>query len=186
MLSYLKYLVQLLLSPLNGWEDLADTNPDSEKLLRRGFYPLLAITAATEFIGLFYNKGIGIDVFIIRAIIDLGAFSVALYLSRLVMEAFVRPLIASADAEVARNRLSVAVLMAFGEMLLIQILRNALQADITILKFMPLYIILILYKAEQYLNIKPDEILRFTLLASLATLAVPALISYILSLILLG
>ena len=43
MLTLLRYIIQLILSPKNGWEDLAQTNPDPDVLLTKGVYPLLGI-----------------------------------------------------------------------------------------------------------------------------------------------
>ena len=48
MLTLLRYIIQLILSPQNGWDDIADTNPDPDTLLRKGVYPLLGIAAVTE------------------------------------------------------------------------------------------------------------------------------------------
>lgn len=185
MLAYIKYLIQLLLAPSRGWQDVASSRPSPETLLRRGFYPLLALTAVMEFCGLFYNKGLSWDVFIIRAVIDFGAYFVALYIARVIFELYLKPMVPSAEPEEVRRRGVVLILLALGEMLLVQIICNALQADITILKFLPLYVVLILYKGASFIGVKADAVMGFTLLAAGATVVVPELISYLLSLILL-
>ena len=58
MLEYLKYLVQLLLSPARGWEDISAKSPDPEEMTRKGLYPLIGIAAVSEFCAFFYLKGL--------------------------------------------------------------------------------------------------------------------------------
>ena len=55
MVQYLKNLLQLVLLPFRGWEDVSATLSDPERLLRDGYYPLLGIAANTEFVRLFYH-----------------------------------------------------------------------------------------------------------------------------------
>lgn len=45
MRRYLKYLFQLILSPGNGWEDIAIADDNPQSIASRGFYPLIAIAA---------------------------------------------------------------------------------------------------------------------------------------------
>jgi len=54
MFAFLKYLIQLLLSPSHGWEDLETRDPDPEEMTRSGLYPLMGIAAATEFLSFFF------------------------------------------------------------------------------------------------------------------------------------
>ncbi|MDE6276807.1 MAG: hypothetical protein K2M06_01715 [Muribaculaceae bacterium] len=191
MLSYLKYLLQLLLVPSSGWDDIAQSSPDPAMLLRRGFYPLLAVVALSEFCGLLYNKGLSVDTVILRAIVDLGTYFVSYYLARIAFEMYIRPLSIASAADssdrsdaIASRSLSL-ILFALGEMLIFRFIANILQADITIIKFLPLYLILILYKARGFMNIRNDSVMNFTCLAAVATILIPLILHYILSAILL-
>ncbi len=49
MRRYLKYLFQLILSPGNGWEDIAIADDNPQSIASRGFYPLIAIAALSVF-----------------------------------------------------------------------------------------------------------------------------------------
>ena len=55
MLGYLKYMFQLLLMPSRGWEDISAESPVPEAMQSRGYYPLLALTAAAVFMQLLYR-----------------------------------------------------------------------------------------------------------------------------------
>ena len=54
LLYYLRDMVQLLLSPLKGWEDVETDSFEAKTLLLRGLLPFLAITALTVFVKAFY------------------------------------------------------------------------------------------------------------------------------------
>lgn len=185
MLLYLKYLIQLLLAPSDGWQDVAETDPSPALLSRKGFLPLLGVVAASELCGLLYNKGLGFDVQIIRGVIDFGACFVALYVAGIVFDIYLGGMLEpSASGDVRRKGQTLA-LMALGEMALVRLVCNLLQADITIMKFLPLYVVLILYKAAPYAGVRADSVMRFTVVAALATVVAPEVIHYILTVILL-
>lgn len=189
MLEYLRHLIELLLSPSKGWEDLAASRADVAAMTRRGFYPLLVISALTEFCGLFYNKGLGVEVVFIRALIDFGAYFVSLYAARMLF-GFYESRAAAGDetatepAEVNRH-VELLILMALGEMLLIQIAGNIVQAEVTVFKFLPIYVVLILCKALKFMDVPAAKAGAFIVLSSVATVVVPLVIYYLLSLILL-
>lgn len=185
MLLYLKYLIQLLLAPSDGWQDVADSDPSPAELTRRGFLPLLGVVAVSELCGLLYNKGLGFDVQIIRGVIDFGACFVALYVAGIVFDVFLGGVSATSDSAVVRRKGQILAVMALGEMALIRLVCNLLQAEITILRFLPLYVVLILYKAAPYAGVRADSVMRFTAVAALATVVTPELIHYLLTVILL-
>ena len=58
MAQFLKYLVQLVLSPGKGWDALAEEQPQAEALMHRGLLPLLALTSLSEFAALFWEQGL--------------------------------------------------------------------------------------------------------------------------------
>ena len=58
MLKYLKHLVQLILSPGQGWTDVAATRLPYRELAASGLYPLTALTALSVFISRIYHEGL--------------------------------------------------------------------------------------------------------------------------------
>ena len=55
MLHFIKHLLQLIISPVNGWEDISHKGTDAKRLATEGLYPLLGITAISTFIRFFYD-----------------------------------------------------------------------------------------------------------------------------------
>ena len=56
MLEYLKLMMQLLLVPVRGWEDVSSASPDPDEMLRKGLYPLMGVAALSEFVSFFYVR----------------------------------------------------------------------------------------------------------------------------------
>ncbi len=79
MLHLLKYLIQLILSrPRVGtiWEHTA---PDAEALTQgAGAYPLMVLTAVTEFLAFFYQRHAALGEVVMRAVCDFGTYFVSL------------------------------------------------------------------------------------------------------------
>ena len=49
MLRFLKNMLQLILAPSKGWDEVSQLNESPNKIMEKGLYPLLAITAITAF-----------------------------------------------------------------------------------------------------------------------------------------
>lgn len=176
MVQYLKYIIQIILSPSNGWEDVDENMPSTGEMFRKGFLPLMIISALTEFFGLLYNKGYTFDVLLIKAIIDFGSYLIAFYIGRMVFDVYIVRLVSKVEIGTSRVRGLQVLLLGLGVMLLMQIVYNCFQADITILKFLPMYTILIIYKASDFMRINSHDYFLFTLIASLSIVVLPLVI----------
>ncbi len=180
MLTFIKYLLQLILSPGRGWEDIEANNPDPEVLLAKGLYPLLGLTAATEFLVFIWSRHAELGNVLMRALADFGSYFIALFIARLIFELYLRHFTAGQPDE--RRAFSV-IIFGIGLMVLIQIISNCIPVNIVVLKFLPLYVVLVLYKAAAYLDVRHPDVLRFTGLAAGTIVVVPLLIYYLLYLI---
>lgn len=176
MLSFLKYLIQLVLSPANGWEDIASESPQPRALMRGGLVPLLCLTAASEFCALFWERGVQLGTVVIRALVDFGAYFVAVYIARLVFDMYMERAV---GRKVDTDRCGVLAVMAVGIMVLIQLVDNICPWHLILLRFLPLYAVLVLYKGAKYLDVPPQRDISFLLLATLATVVTPLAIYYL-------
>lgn len=177
MLLFLKYLLQLVLSPGRGWNDLRKTAPDPDELLRRGVYPLIAISAATELLALFYHHGIGVATVIVRVIADFGSYFIAIFVAKLLFELYLERLTTRVpDAQ----HVGVLTTCGIGLMVLIQIVSNCVPWNLVLIKFMPLYVVMVLYKAIPYMSVGKGHELQFIGLTSAALVVVPLAIYYLL------
>lgn len=180
MFRFLKYVIQLILSPRQGWKDLQDSNPDPEEMLSQGLYPLLGIAAATEFLGLIYERHVTLAVVLMRAIGDFGAYFVSVFIARLIFELYLGRV--TADKPDMR-RVNTMTVCGLGMMVLFQIITNCLPWNLVLLKFLPFYVVPVLYMAIPYIGISRNCELRFTGIASGAIVGVPLVIYYLLYLL---
>lgn len=173
MLRFLKYLLQLILSPGHGWEDIRDENPGAEVLTRTGLYPLLALAAATEFLAFLYHSDIQLGTVLIHVLADFGAYFISIFIARLLFDMYLgRLCVAKPDSD----RVATLITVGIGLLVLIQIIENCLPYPLILIKFLPVYVMLILYKAAAYLGIAEYNDMRFFGLSSMAIVVVPLLI----------
>ncbi|MBD5234212.1 MAG: hypothetical protein HDS65_08560 [Bacteroidales bacterium] len=180
MLTFLKYLLQLILAPSSGWEDLSKADPDPDELARTGLYPLLGVAAATEFLAFAYLRHAELAQVLMRAVADFGAYFVSLFIARLIFELYLGRLTTNPPSQRSVQTVCVA---GIGLMVLVQIIANCLPWNLVILKFLPVYVILILYKAMPLLGVKKDSELAYIGLSAAAIVAVPLFIYYLLYLL---
>lgn len=180
MFLYLKYIIQLFLSPDNGWDDLRDSAPAPKHLLKAGFYPLIVLCAITELLPWFYRHDVSMMDGIIGVIASFAAYFTGLYASKLIFDIYL-PRVAAHQPDA--DRVDLLSLCGIGMMILIRIIDNILPWDLVLLQFLPIYVVLVLYKGAKYLDVPASAYFRFTALASVALVLVPIIIYDLLSLI---
>ena len=180
MLHLLKYLIQLILSPASGWDDLEHTAPDAEDLTRRGLYPLMVLTAVTEFLAFFLStprsSWRGGDAGRLR----LRHLLCVAFIARLIFDLYLGRL---CGTKPARERVACLTVCGIGLMVLVQLLCNCMPWNLVLFKFLPVYVILVLYKAIPYIGVRKADAMRFLGLSAAAIVAVPLIIYYLLYLL---
>lgn len=174
MLTLFGYIIQLILSPKNGWDDLARRNPDPDMLLTKGLYPLMGLAAATEFLGLLYHEA-NIAQVLIGAINVFGTYFVTVFIAKLIFEMYLDKL---AGTEADSRRSSTLIVMGVAMMVTFQLIENCLPWGLLIIKFLPIYAILVLSKGTEYIGLTKRNELKFTALSGFAIVAVPLFIYY--------
>ena len=178
MLEYLKLMMQLLLVPVRGWEDVSSASPDPDEMLRKGLYPLMGVAALSEFVSFFYVRELSLATVLVRAVVDFGAYFVSLFITRLIFDVYLARELEG--GEVNRRKSETLTVFAIGIMVLFRIIGNCLPAVVNIFKFLPLYLVLILYKSIPYMGVRHDREFAFLGLTSIATVLVPLAIYYLL------
>ena len=178
MLQYIKTLIQLILSPKAGWEDISADGADPEMMIKKGLYPLIGISACSEFLRFFFNNSLTIFSAIGMAIINFGAYFASIYIAKLSFELYVERFV-QGEANAKKNMTFIAVII--GIMTLLQIVSNCFPDGLTILKFVPIYIMMIIYQSRFYMAVNSDNEVHFVLLATFATIVVPLTVYFLLS-----
>ncbi|MDE6396875.1 MAG: hypothetical protein K2K84_06365 [Muribaculaceae bacterium] len=164
MLRFLKNLIQLMLSPGHAWEDISNEDAPPEKLISGGLYPLMAIMLITAVV----NGAFAIGSFdLVRqlqiALAQFIALFIALYAGRTLIETFL-PRYNETGENDPVGAATVAV-YATGIMTLIQIVENLIPVELIVIKFLPAFAAVIVWKAQNYLDLLPEHSGLFMVIA---------------------
>lgn len=183
MWPFLKYLFQLILSPSRGWEDLSHDGPDPEALLQKGFYPLTGIASATQFLKLIFDYDATLSNVLRTAIVVFCTFFVAAFIGKLLLDFFIPRMI---EGEMSSRRTATLNVMSLSVLVLIIIIASCVPGNLIISFFavLPVYAVLIFYKASRYMAIRQDCESKFLCLGIGSVLIVPLFLYWILKLIL--
>ena len=177
MWHFLKYMIQLLLSPARGWEDVSASIPNPDELQRRGFCPWVGVAAVSELLPWLYNHTEGF-LAALESVIAIGAALFAsLYVGRLFLGMALPKFIRQ---EVNPAKLNVFITYLMGINCLFLIFVNAMPASMTFLRLLPLLSVIIIFKSTAYLGIDEENQLSFTGLASVAVIVLPMVLGALL------
>lgn len=174
MWLFIKHLIQLLLSPTRGWDDISESVLKPDEVNRKGFYPLVGVTALSEFFPLVYSHSEGFSHSLAAAVAIGCAIFASMYLSKLFLDLTLSRFI---HITLNPNKLSVFISCMLGLNCIYYIIRNLMPTSMTILALLPLLSVIVIFKSTAYMGIKDDNQLNFTGLAIVAVLILPVLIS---------
>ena len=180
MWPFIKQLLQLVLSPKRGWEDISAAATAPEVVQRRGFYPWLAVVAVSEFFRLFYVHGLGFLTVVENAIAIVGALFVSLYVGRMVLE-MVLP--SNIDGRINLDKVFLFVIYMVAIVGLYRFVANVLPTDLTLLHFLPILSVAMIFRSVNFMGIDQDSTVRFVIISSAVVVIIPLVISELLRLI---
>lgn len=181
MKRYLKHLFQLILSPGNGWEDIDSANENPRSISQSGFYPLIAITAASVFIQGIYHHQIPFLVLFLRMLVTFLVFFLSYFFGAFILSIFVE---STLNGRYNERKCHTFALYTLGLLALISLIVNCLPVTSMMLFFLPFYVALIQWKATKYMDIKEPKIGIFMIIAILGVLLPPYFFYFLFSLIL--
>lgn len=174
MWLYIKLLIQLLLSPARGWEDVSEASIPADTLQSKGYYPLMAVTALSEFLPMLYSHSIGFINALLSAIVVVGVLCASLYMAKLFMD-LTLPRFTGVSLNV--NKVNTFVVCMLGLNCIFYIFNNAMPASMTFLRLLPLLSVIIIFKATAYMGVPEDYQLNFTGLGIVAVIMFPLALS---------
>ena len=174
VLIFFKNIIQIVLSPTNGWRDIEKEDIPVETAISRGLYPLLAVMLLTVFIRPLY----GIVRFDLITLLQVAlgqfiALFAALYIAKNLMEHYLPMYNATGgDDPVAVGNVAV---YGTGVMTLIQIIENVLPVELTVIQLLPAFAAVCIWKSSSYLDIEPRGGTPFMLL-TIGALILPVIL----------
>ncbi|MDE7154550.1 MAG: hypothetical protein K2O00_08965 [Muribaculaceae bacterium] len=173
MLTFIGYIIQLMIKPQRGWEDLAKADFSARRLLVSGLIPLILLTAAVSFVRIsYFSDYTWVDALqdaVINAVTFFGTYFIATFLLSLRL-----PYMQTEPGDSAENNNKVDIFSAgiVGILLLITLVSNLIPLDISLLQYLPLYSAYVIWKGAPYLGIAKENIGQFMIIA-VASLIIP-------------
>lgn len=178
MLKFLANIIQLILSPAQGWEDLAEDDRMADG--RRGdinirrlyfscFIPLIAFVAATSFVKMIYDGGPTFLEALQTSIIEFFSLFLSYHLAVYAFSWAV-PRLVPQEEKADNRRCAIMILYCISVIALIFMLGNLIKVSLALIQFLPLYVLFILWKGAGYVGVTEKNIGLFMIMASMAVL----------------
>ena len=156
MLSYLRHMIQLILSPARGWEDVAAHPILRSEAFRHGLIPLIVTSGLSVLFRALYQIHTSFVHLIPNAVIGFLQYFLTYLIAQVVLTAYL-PRITS-DGQVDEYRLTIFLCFAVGQMSMIGILANLMPMNLTLVEFLPLYVAVVMFKGREYLGVRSDVV----------------------------
>ncbi len=151
MLLYLKLMLQLVLAPSKGWEDVELTSPSPRRLFVAGLVPLCVVAGVCASLSAWWLSAAGPFVLIMRGVVCAVQYLLTYYLAHALLLSLL-PRITS-DGLIDRDRVSIFATLSVGIMAIIGIIVNAFPME-DIFLFLPIIVVVIIYRARRYLCVE--------------------------------
>lgn len=181
MLKFLGCLITLIVSPFKGWDNIARHDEDVPILLNQGFYPLVGITSLSAFIQYFYAISPKVVTYVENVVITFVAFVISYFLSSFLFSFFLKKM---TDTEVKESSYNTFILYSLSCLAIITIIENCMPMQLSIVEFLPIFVLLVMWLGNKYLHISENKGVVFIIFCAFAILVPPYLFSYLFSLLL--
>ncbi len=181
MLKYLGYLIQLILSPGKGWDDIALSKLTPKTVASDGFYPLLGLASCSVFVEYFYDSDLTLPVLIENAVITFVSYFISYFIASFMFAVFGKRLIKNEPDE---KRYNLFILFSLSILVLIAIVKNCLPMSLSLVEFLPVFVLLVMWTGHRYLNVIDGKEASFTVFCGLSILMPPFVLEYLFKLLL--
>lgn len=170
--------MQLVLSPGHGWEDIARSSESVERLRASGLYPLTAIASLSVFMKGIYHVDVTLPDLLIGAVVTFVMFFVGYFCGVFVLTTAM-PGMQAPGTHTGERRINTLAIYCTALVELIAIIANCVPITMALTLFLPLFLVVVIYKGARYLRVDAQYTGRYVVLASIALIAVPYLLKYL-------
>jgi hypothetical protein len=169
MFHFLKLMLQLLLSPARGWEDVAEHSDGARRVFVCGLLPLMALSALSVVVWALYQPmAMAVGDVVIRMIATFFSYFIAYFLGLFVMVSVLPRL--SPNGKIAEESVHLFMIYTMAMMCCINVLANVLPMQLTLLQFLPLYVWLVMCRGARFMNVPDQQMMKFVVLTFAAVL----------------
>lgn len=165
---FIRYLIQLIMAPGAGWEDISKADKPTNVWLSTGFYPLLGIASLSSFMSLFYQTDATFGHCLISALTIFISYFATYFIAGLVFSYSLAKFVTLPDnSDLSRTgalaRFNIVAMFSLSIMTLITLIENLLPFENPITKFLFVYVIFILYRGADFAGVPEERAGLFTL-----------------------
>ncbi len=155
MLDFLKNMLQLILAPERGWEDVAAEDTDPDVIIRHRLWPFAAIAAISVFVQLFYHSDLSWVNLTMHAVVFFVSIFVTLHLATVLFKTYGGKYIMGGTPNPKKTATMIAYVL--GLLCLVELFCNLLPIHLALYYLLPLILALILWKSEKYMSVKENR-----------------------------
>lgn len=156
MLTYLKLMLQIVLSPSRGWDDVAGELPPARRTMLCGFLPLVLLTAMSSCISALWRNDTAVGSLVIGAVATFAVYAMTYFTCCALLNASLQRIEPEKDSD-RTERVSLFASFTVGQMAVIGMLENLLPAELTLLQLLPLFEVVVIVKARAFLQIPAER-----------------------------
>ena len=182
MRHYLKNILQLLLSPVHGWEEVSRDGHVPEYIATHGLYPLIGLASVTYFIQGIYAVQFELVTLLQHALAVFMSLFLSFFIGKLGLETFTARYVDTGKLNVFKTDALAAYII--GILSVLQIVGNALPVHTVLVYLLLVFAVIVLWKSCRYLDIAVEKETYFTAMAIGVLIAPKILLDILFSLIL--
>lgn len=174
-------MIQLILSPKRGWEDVSADGFPPAVLLKSGLLPLAFMAAAAQMLQWAYHPDIAWWIWAERAIVVLLKLIANYYIAYFVFTLYLPTCV---DGGFNSTKCNTFIVYGVGMIALISFIINCMPMDFSVLYLLPAYALFVLWRGLHYMSVSFSSVGTFILLIIVAIILPSYLIQALFNIIL--
>lgn len=178
---YLRDMVQLIMSPTNGWEDISYDDFDLKKLVTVGFIPWIIIVSLAAIVRTILSTSPDIFLMVKEILVIFIKYFVTYFVAGFAFSVYM-PSFSNGHCRESLNNIFIA--FSLGLLAVMDLLKECLPIDLAILNFLPLYILLIMWRGGRFVKYAEGHAFGYMVLCFCSVVLPPYLLQLLLNIIL--
>ena len=180
-LLYIRDMIQLILSPRKGWEDVSADGFPPAVLFRSGLMPLIFIAAAAQMLQWAYHPDVAWWIWTERSLVVLLKLVAAYYIASFAFSLYLPTCV---DGTYSETKCLTFITYGVGIIALIEFITNCMPMTFPVLYMLPIYALYVLWRGLRYMSVSFTGVGTFILLILFALILPSYLIQALFNLIL--
>lgn len=160
MLIFTRNIIQLILAPAKGWEDVSETMDTPHDLIKKHLLPLLVTAGLSVFVRFFYDSGCEFLWLLVKAMVIFVSLFVSYYLALVVFKSHFHYF---CEGDPNERKYTTVIAYCIALLALSEIICNVLPVNLGLQYLLPLAVALIFWKADTYLRVRDDRNMSYAL-----------------------